>query len=387
MQKKILWLASWYPNKLKSFDGDFIQRHAKAVSLFQKITVIHIKKDEDGVLTKNVLETFSSSGNLKEIIIYYYPVKTGFKLLDKFLSHLKYDRVYKGTFKKYLKSQGQPDLVHVHVAMKAGLQALYLKKRYAIPYVLTEHWSGYYPDAEETVFNLGWFFTHYSRRILSNAMLVLPVADYLGKAINSFQKINYAIVPNVVDISAFFYEKKSIKKFRFLHVSSMIKLKNPEGILRAAKFLYDEGCEFELIMIGSKDGQLLNLAEQLGLNDNVVFFNDEMPYEQIANEMRLSSAFILFSRYESLPCVILEALCCGVPAISSDVGGIKEVIDDSNGLLVQQGEVIQLKDAMKKLIKEYEKFDGKKISEMAAVKFAYEVVGKRIIDIYNQLTT
>jgi hypothetical protein len=44
MQKNILWLVSWYPNKLKPFDGDFIQRHAKAVSLFQTLQLFILKK-------------------------------------------------------------------------------------------------------------------------------------------------------------------------------------------------------------------------------------------------------------------------------------------------------------------------------------------------------
>ena len=45
-----------------------------------------------------------------------------------------------------------PDLVHVQVALKAGLIALYLKWKYRIPYVLTEHWSGYYPEAQRTAY-------------------------------------------------------------------------------------------------------------------------------------------------------------------------------------------------------------------------------------------
>ncbi|MEO7801460.1 MAG: glycosyltransferase [Ginsengibacter sp.] len=387
MQRNILWLASWYPNKLKPFDGDFIQRHARAVSLFQKITVIHIKKDEAGIVTKNILETVSSSGNLTEVIIFYHSLRTGYKLLDRLASSLKYTAVYRTFLKKYFKQEGAPDLVHAHVAMKAGLQALYLKKRFKISYIITEHWSGYYQKSEENVISRGWWFTYFSRRVLKNAKLILPVADYLGKAIATFETVHFEVIPNVVDTSSFYYEEKPIKKFRFLHISSMIKLKNPEGILRAAKLLYSQGSEFELLMIGSKDWQLMTLAKELGLLNTVVSFKDEMPYEQVASEIKLGSAFVLFSRYESLPCVILESLCCGVPVISSNVGGIKEVVNDLNGLLVQEGEEAQLKNAMKKMMNEYEKFDRGKIAQSAAAKFGYEVVGKKIVDIYDKLVT
>jgi hypothetical protein len=159
------------------------------------------------------LETISSTGNLKEVIIFYHPLKTGVKFLDKLLSSLKYKTIYRAAFKKYFKQEGLPDLVHVHVAMKAGLQALYLKNNFKIPYILTEHWSGFYADAAETVFSLGRWFTHFSRKILKNAMLVLPVADYLRKAINSFEKINYEVVPNVVNTSFFFTGSNRFRPF------------------------------------------------------------------------------------------------------------------------------------------------------------------------------
>ena len=42
--KKILWLTSWYPNRMDEFDGDFIQRHAKAVALFCRVHVIFVVK-------------------------------------------------------------------------------------------------------------------------------------------------------------------------------------------------------------------------------------------------------------------------------------------------------------------------------------------------------
>ena len=37
----VLWLPSWYPNKLSPFDGDFIQRHAKAAALYNDIAIIN----------------------------------------------------------------------------------------------------------------------------------------------------------------------------------------------------------------------------------------------------------------------------------------------------------------------------------------------------------
>ena len=58
MNKEILWLPSWYPNKIDPFDGDFIQRHAYAVSLHKKIHVIFARPDESGKITNSVQADF-----------------------------------------------------------------------------------------------------------------------------------------------------------------------------------------------------------------------------------------------------------------------------------------------------------------------------------------
>ena len=51
--------------------------------------------------------------------------------------------LYKKAIKKYIEKFGQPDCLHVHVAWKAGMVAMWVKRKYNIPYVITEHWGIY----------------------------------------------------------------------------------------------------------------------------------------------------------------------------------------------------------------------------------------------------
>jgi glycosyltransferase involved in cell wall biosynthesis len=99
--------------------------------------------------------------------------------------------------------------------------------------------------------------------------------------------------------------------------------------------------------------------------------------------MQLSSSLLLFSRFENLPCVILEALCCGLPVISSRVGGIPEVIDGENGILVESGNIPDLVTAMIQMIENYAEYNRKLIAEKAIAFFNYNTVGKQYSDIYN----
>jgi hypothetical protein len=74
-RKKILWLVSWYPNKYDPFDGDFIQRHARAASLYDDIHVFFIRFAEE---QKEVEQASGGEAGLKEYI-FYLPKKKGLR--------------------------------------------------------------------------------------------------------------------------------------------------------------------------------------------------------------------------------------------------------------------------------------------------------------------
>ncbi len=377
----VLWLVSWYPNKTDAFAGDFIERHAKAVSLNSKLVIIFVTKDP--AKNKPDIECVEN----ENLIVYkgYYR-KTSNSWLEKFISNRKYITLQKKIFKKIIREHGLPSLVHVHVAMKAGLLALFIRKKYGIKYIVTEHWTGYFKNAIKNIYNSGYFFKRYSTRILSQASLLLPVTHNLGKIISSIVNTSFTVIPNVVDTNLFCYSPKQQNKFRFIHVSTMSYQKDPESIIRVAKQLWDEGFEFELVMIGCINEAIKRLANKLLLTDEQIVFKSEMPYSQVAVEMQESSAFILFSRIENLPCVILEALCCGLPVISSDVGGIKEVVTESNGILVSDKNETALKEAMKIMILNYSNYNRQSIAVNAALKFNYAEVGKEIDNVYRNMT-
>ncbi|MEO9020506.1 MAG: glycosyltransferase [Ginsengibacter sp.] len=384
-QKNILWLVSWYPNALNLYEGDFIQRHARAVSLFQNITVIFIKKDEKGIVTKDVKIVSSSENNLNEVIVYYHSLRTGVRFIDRLFSTVKYKKVYRKTFENYIHKKGKPDIVHVHVAMKAGLQALYLKRKFKIPYIISEHWSGYYKEAKENFYNSSFLIRRYTIKVLAEASLLLPVTKQLGEAINDIVKIPFEVIANVVDTRLFSYQPHLSITFRFIHASSLNYYKNPEGIIRSVAQLAKEGLRFELLLIGETSSHLANLADELLLTDKFIFFKPPVSYARIAEEMNHSSALVLFSRVESLPCIMLEALCCGLPVVSSDVGAINTVINETNGLLVESENEKQLVNAMRKMILDYDSYNKIAIAVSATNKFNYQTVGERIIEVYNKL--
>ncbi|MDP4131643.1 MAG: glycosyltransferase, partial [Bacteroidota bacterium] len=87
----------------------------------------------------------------------------------------------------------------------------------------------------------------------------------------------------------------------------------------------------------------------------------------------------------SLPCVILEALCCGLPVISSRAGGIAEAVGAENGILIDAGNEGQLLDAMKKIITGYSRYDKESISLQARQLYSYDTVGKQYVQVYQKV--
>lgn len=380
--KKVLWLVSWYPSRVDWFNGDFIQRHARAVAGFCKVHVIYVVKDqaEQGLPYRD----YTVKDNLVEEIFYYHSPKTGISLVNRLLSHLKYTSLYRKAVKEYIKENGKPDVLHVHIAMKAGLLALWAKNKWGIPYIVTENWTGYYRQSIPSVHTGNSWFRKMNRKILKEASVFLPVTKDLGETVKKdFVQVDYHVIPNVVNTDLFYYKPAKVFKFIFIHFSYMNHQKNPEGILEAASGLKKRGYDFEIRMIGREDEELKHRATELNLLNKTVFFSPLVSYDQVAVQMQSASAFLLFSRFENLPCVVLEALCCGLPVISSRVGGVAEVIDANNGILVESENTGQLVDAMQEMIDNYQWYNRPEISSRATALFNYATVGQQMINFYS----
>lgn len=112
--------------------------------------------------------------------------------------------------------------------------------------------------------------------------------------------------------------------------------KGVDVLLDAMKRLCDTGPDdIDLIMIGSgaMESGLRRQAEQWGIKDRVHFCG-ERSHDEIPNWISASDVFCLPSRREGCPNVILEALASGRPVVSARVGGVPELLNNENGIMV-----------------------------------------------------
>lgn len=382
---KILWLASTYPSALHPFDGDFVQRHAQAAALFTGIEVIHVIKDASGHITDNVKETVTINDLLTERIIYYKPFKTSIAFIDRLFSGLKYKRLYRDAVKKYIEQNGKPAFIHVHIAMKAGLTALWLKRNFKIPYILTEHWGGYLTEARPNISDYNFVYKYYWKKIFTGALVCTFVSKYLqDHIIKTYNIQNAVVIPNVVNIGIFYpAQKQPSVKTRFIHISTMIYQKNTEAII-VAMSLVKEDHPVELYLYGPVNPSLEDLILDLGLQQ-IIFTKGEVPQEVLSKSIQQSDALILYSRFETFGCVLIEANACGVPVIVSDLEVFHELIEEGvNGLFVEGENPAALAEKLRQFITQKDHFNKKEIAAIAAEKYNYKKVGQQFIELYKK---
>jgi glycosyltransferase involved in cell wall biosynthesis len=384
--RSILWLASWYPNRVDHFTGDFIQRHAKAAALYNKIIVIHVVKTNENFFAGEIFEEITVENNLTEHII-YYRCNISIGVLNKIVSLYRYRKLHRKAILKYKNENSIEPFVHVHVPLKSGLAALWLKRKYGFQYALTEHYGIYNNIVDESFLKKKFAFRKFVKKIISRSDVFVPVSNYLGNAVNKMVvEKSFTVIYNTVNTKLFFLKNILEKKqrFRFIHVSGMEPLKNVEGILNATEKLSKKRNDLELIIVGKLNDNIYSLAKQKDILDKIVFFSGEIKYHEVAEQMQLAHCLVLFSKTETMSCVAAEAICCGLPVIATNVGGLPEVINNENGVLVNSENETELEQAMNKMIDNYGGFDKKNIEQTAHKKYSYKNIGKQITGIYQK---
>lgn len=366
-RKHILFISGWYPSRVMPLNGDFVQRHAEAVSLAHNVSVLHIVSDKN---SKEKIELTSSTKNgVKTHIAYIKYTKNPFQKGLRFFN----------AFKRLINKIGAFDVVHLNKLYPFGIFALYLKWTHQKPFIITEHWTGYHLPQAKNISGVELFI---SKLIGKHAKFICPVSRDLQ---NSMEEIgisgNYEVVPNVVDVSVFKPKEKENKEFTILHVSNMLDPhKNVSGIIQTIKKFASFTENFKLVLLGNNSMRYRKISEELALSTYIDFI-DHVPHQEVVGLMQGADVFVLFSNYENLPCVILESFACGVPVISSDVGGISEYFPEDCGFLISPGSQEEL---LEKLIEVYknQNFDKEKLHLYAKDNFSRSAIAQKFSNLY-----
>ena len=347
---KVLFLSAWYPTQRDAMAGLFVQKHAAAVA--------------------------QQGADVRVL----YSEATGVRWLWEMA------RAWKQLHSEW----GLPDVVQMNVLDKNGLLALYLRRRYHIPFVIIEHWTGYLPT--HFSFRGGWH-GRTMRYIASKAACIMPVSYTLEEAMKQcgIECQRWEIMQNVVD--NFFYMPpaeripRNSDRVRLLHVSCFDEqAKNIQGLLRAYRNALARNENMELVVIGTgidfeKDKKY---ADSLQFPTGSIRFTGEVPPIDVCRWMYSSDAFVLFSRYETFSVVLAECQAVGLPIITSRVAGIAEDLPKECGIVVEVENETALTNAILEMVSHLDNYSTERIRQYGD-KYRYDTVGKELMSVYHSV--
>lgn len=162
------------------------------------------------------------------------------------------------------------------------------------------------------------------------------------------------IIPNIVN--SINCSDNLIKEKSIVTIGRLSKEKGHQILLRAFAKLSNKDWKLEIVGDGPEYGNLVNLAEEMNIHKNIIFYGYQKNIEKILCKSKI---FVLPSFHEGFPNALLEAMSAGLACVSSDcLAGPRDIIqNDFNGLLFEAGNINQLASILTELIDDEKKIE------------------------------
>lgn len=250
-------------------------------------------------------------------------------------------KLYK-IFKKY-----KPDVINTHL--------------YVIPYVFLPAFLGRIKVRVHTVHSIASkeISSKLKRKIIKIAykyfgFIPIGISDYVKKSILKEYRLKenkVECIYNGIDTSKFSLNTGYLNNNQiiFINVARLNEAKNQSLLIDAFKLVKEKVQDTKLYIVG--DGELRNKIEkkieELDLKNDVILKGQK---ENINKELNNASVFVLSSNYEGLPLSVLEAMACGLPIVTTDAGGVIDIVKNNyNGYIVEKNNKNELANAMLKI--------------------------------------
>lgn len=165
-------------------------------------------------------------------------------------------------------------------------------------------------------------------------------------------------------------------------------VKRLDVLLKALPYvIHTHQAELNVIGTGPRLDEYVTLARSLGIEDEVHFLG-HVDHSRMPAHYAAADLFVLPSSMESFGLVVAEAMACGLPVVSTRVGGIPEVVEEGvTGLLVPPDNPQALAEAITCLLNDPEKMweMGRRGRERVAELFTWDKVGERVAGFYRSI--
>ena len=244
------------------------------------------------------------------------------------------------------------DHVHAHFAGMAARTAFWINKFFPITFSFTAHANDIFSPRQ---FEIGL------DKLVDKARAIVTETDYAARFLRdrfSHRADRVCRIYNGLDFSEFERADFSSNPPVIIAIGRLIPKKGFGDLIRTCALLAERGKLFrcEIIGEGPLENELRVQINELRLQNNVVLAGAK-PQTQLRRWLAAAYVFVLPSvidrdgGMDNLPTVIMEAMATGLPVVSTNIGGIPEmVIENETGFLVQPGDTAGMADAIEKII-------------------------------------
>ena len=242
--------------------------------------------------------------------------------------------------------------VHAHFAGMATRTAFWINKFFSITFSLTAHANDIFVP---THFEIGL------DKLVDTARAIITETDYAAQFLRERFPDRAGRVHRIyngLDLSKFGRADFSSLPPLIISVGRLIPKKGFSDLIRACALLAEHGKSFrcEIMGEGPLENDLRNEIAQHGLQRYVILAGTK-PQSELRRRLAAANVFVLPSvidpegGMDNLPTVIMEAMATALPVVSTNIGGIPEmVIENETGFLVQPGDAVAMADAVSKII-------------------------------------
>ncbi len=218
---------------------------------------------------------------------------------------------------------------------------------------------------------------------ISYASKVICVSDALRNALIDYgaNEDKLIVIINGIDPEIFntSVDTNPLREKYYLSVGNLVTLKGHHLILDA--FAEIPGKRLIIVGDGEERSALKKQADDLGIQGRVQFIK-HLNQEKLAEFYAGATATILMSEMEGMPNVVLESLATGTPVIAPAVGGIAEVVNDQNGIVLSQRDEFDLMDALENM--DELEFDRNEIASTVS-QYRWSDVAERQYQLYQSI--
>jgi glycosyltransferase involved in cell wall biosynthesis len=231
------------------------------------------------------------------------------------------------------------------------------------------------------------------RRVLRRAKVIISISKYDTQPLGRLLKGIPVSIANPTGLEFFALAPSRPSEPRLLFAGVLVPRKNLEGLLNAFAQVRQAVPGARLIMVGPHPDpdyaqNVQDRVTSLALGDSVdiVGFVDN---DRLRQEIATARAVVLFSREETAPTIIAQAMAAGKPVVATRVGGVPEMINDGeNGFVVESEDETALAERMLTLLNDQDLClrMGARGHELALCRFNSEAVARQTVQAYRTAT-